>query len=61
MHATTHEAIVEWNRPRQAPVHTLPPQEEDPWMQRDDVASAWVVSGLVLTAVGLLGVLALLG
>jgi hypothetical protein len=35
--------------------------EENPWMQHEDIASAWAVSALTLAAVVCLALLALLG
>ena len=35
--------------------------EENPWMQKEDVASAWAISGLTLAALASLVVLAVIG
>lgn len=46
----------------QAPWGPAEPRgEENPWMQKDDIASAWAVSALTLAALAFLAGLAVLG
>lgn len=57
-----HVALLEaWSRTAPAPPSDVAQDEEELWMQKDDVASAWAVAALTGAALTLLIVLALIG